>query len=582
MNAQTALQFSAAFSASELCSLDVQDGDVDKLLGDFSSVCTGILDVIAPYKVKRSKPAPEPWINDHTRALRRSCRRAERKWKKDGLHVSLQIFRNSLTEYQAAVKNSKTQFMSNVVSENISKPKVLFNSLKSLLSPGNLSCLTPSVLLCEQFLTFFIDKVSAVRFLPSPCTPDPSVLTPPPAIFDQFEPVTVSQISEIVQHLRPSSCPGDCIPPRLLKEVFDTIGPWIVGLLNSSLVSGCVPAAFKHAVVHPLLKKHNLDPNVLSNFRPISKLSFLSKILEKVVYLQLQEHLTNYDIFEKFQSGFKSCHSTETALLRVCNDLLLAADSGASTVLILLDLSAAFDTVDHSVLLSRLEQSVGVKGTALSWFSSYLCGRSFSVQLGQCSSSEAPLKYGVPQGSVLGPLLFSLYLLPLGSIFRKYNVSFHCYADDIQIYLPLKSGGADVLDRLQNCLADIKSWMELNFLCLNENKTEVFVFGKTDLLTGCCSAVGPLDPSDAPFIRDLGVNLDRHFKFDRQVSVVVQSSFYHLRLISKVKPYLPPHALQQVIHALIFSRLDYCNSLYSGIDQSLLRRLQLVQNSAAR
>uniref|UniRef100_A0A8C7WTF0 Reverse transcriptase domain-containing protein n=1 Tax=Oryzias sinensis TaxID=183150 RepID=A0A8C7WTF0_9TELE len=286
-----------------------------------------------------------------------------------------------------------------------------------------------------------------------------------------------------------------------------------------------------------------------------------------VVYIQLQDRLTKHDISERFQSGFKSCHSTETALLRVSNDLLLAVDSGASTVVILLDLTAALDTVDHRVLLSRLEQSVGVKGTALSWFRSYLGGRSFSVQLGQCSSSEAPLKHGVPQGSVLGPLLFSLYLLPLGSTFRKYNVSFHCYADDIQIYVPLKSGGAEGLGNVQKCLAEIKSWMELNFLCLNKNKTEVFVFGKTDLLTGCCSAVGPLDPSDAPFIRNLGVNLYRQFKFDRQVSAVVQSSFYHLRLLIKVKPYLPPYSVEQVIHAVIFSRLDYWNSLYSGIDR---------------
>uniref|UniRef100_A0A3P9JT56 Reverse transcriptase domain-containing protein n=1 Tax=Oryzias latipes TaxID=8090 RepID=A0A3P9JT56_ORYLA len=422
---------------------------------------------------------------------------------------------------------------------------------------------------------------SAARLLSVSCTPDPVIVTALSAVLDHFEPVTLSETSEIVQHLRPSYCPGDSIPPRLLKEVFSSIGPWVVSFINTSLLSGCVPAAFKHAVVQPLLKKSSLDPSVLSNFRPISKLPFLSKILEKVVYFQLQDHLELYGILDKFQSGFRARHSTETSLLRVCNDLFLTVDSGASAVLILLDLTAAFDTVNHDILLSRLEHSVGVKGTALQWFKSYLSNRSFSVQLGPFSSTKVPLGHGVPQGSILGPILFSLYLLPLGSIFEKHHVSYHCYADDIQIYLPLKSGGVQCVENLQRCLEEVKAWMNLNFLSLNESKTEVLRFGKTDLLTGCSSAIGSLD-SNQSFIRNLGVILDCHFKFDKQVSAVVQSSFYHLRLLSKVKPYLPHDTLERVVHAFIFSRLDYCNSLYSGINQSLLHRLQLVQNSAAR
>ena len=141
----------------------------------------------------------------------------------------------------------------------------------------------------------------------------------------------------------------------------------------------------------------------------------------------------------------------------------------------LLDLTAAFDTVEHEILITGLKQWVGIRGVVLEWFRSYWADRTFCVSPGD--SASAPLSCGVPQGSVLGPLLFSLYLLPLGSILRKHSISFHCYADDSQIYVPHKKKDEHSVRRLLTCLDDIKAWMALNFLHFNDKKTEVMVFG---------------------------------------------------------------------------------------------------------
>ncbi len=181
-------------------------------------------------------------------------------------------------------------------------------------------------------------------------------------------------VDEIIRLSNSSTSLLDPAPTSLLKNCLAALSLPITHFINTSMSSGTVPSKLKIAAVTPVLKKHGLEPSSLSSYRPISNLSFLSKILEKVVASQLQAFLTAHNLYEPFQSGFRPLHSTETALVKVINDLLLASDSGALSTLLLLDLSSAFDTVCHEILLSRLS-AIGITGTALEWFSTYLTGK---------------------------------------------------------------------------------------------------------------------------------------------------------------------------------------------------------------
>ena len=194
---------------------------------------------------------------------------------------------------------------------------------------------------------------------------------------------------------------------------------------------------------------------MLTKYRPISNLPFIAKIVEKVVFNQLSNFLNSSGLFDKFQSGFRPHHSTETALIRVLNDIRLNTDLCKVSVLVLLDLSAAFDTVDHSILLNRLETWAGLIGTVLEWFRSYLEEQSYFVTIGSYESNRMAMTCGVPQGSVLGPLLFSLYMLPLGQVLQNSNVDYHSYADDTQIYIALSSDDYSPIQSVCHCLEHV-------------------------------------------------------------------------------------------------------------------------------
>ena len=254
----------------------------------------------------------------------------------------------------------------------------------------------------------------------------------------------------------------------------------------------------------------------------------------------------------------------------------------------LLDLTAAFDTIDHAILLSRLRHRFGVTGAALDWLRSYLANRKQLVRIGSDNSSSTSVPFGIPQGSVLGPLLFTAYITPLGDLIRKYGLEYQLYADDTQIYISFPPGGdeqSDALNCLHRCLEDTVKWAQSNLLKLNDQKTDVVVFGtkhKLPVMKDIRITVGGSTLSPSSHVRNLGVIFDSTLTMTNHISTICRTAYMHLHIISRIRRYLTPEATKSLVHAFIMSRLDYGNALLAGLPVEHLKKLQRIQNIAAR
>ena len=234
--------------------------------------------------------------------------------------------------------------------------------------------------------------------------------------------VTESEVFRLLSKLPTKSSPLDYIPATLLKSCSSVFAPLIAHLTNLSFSEGCFPSRFKLAEIRPLLKKIGLNESDPSNYRPISNLNTIGKIMERLCLAKLMPHIAASQHFSPMQSAYRKLHSTETALLKIMDDLYRIVDRKKSAVLISLDLSAAFDTIDHAILTKRLEQRFGISGVALKWLENYLSGRSQYVKIGDEKSALLQCEYGVPQGSVLGPLLFTTYVSPISDVITSFGI----------------------------------------------------------------------------------------------------------------------------------------------------------------
>lgn len=588
--------FRTALLSSSLGSPDVWPAcSVDELAAMYHSEISIILDRFIPIKTSRCmRRASDPWFDRDCRDAKRRVRRLERAVCRENrkepndntgaVAAATIVWTDHRREYRKLLRQKRQQFWTSKVDSERSTPRQLWRSIDALLGRGRPSTL-PAIS-ANALHKFFNDKVDGVRASTSDA-PAPSFTTAPESCsMHDFQTLTVEDITSAVCALPDKQCASDPLPTRLLKEIVDVLAPFLTELFNRSLLLGVVPSVFKTAFITPLLKKPNLDSTVAKSYRPISNLPVLSKLLERLVARQLLHHLTTSQLLPDRQSAYRANHSTETAVLKVLADILSAVDSGDLALLTLLDLSAAFDTVDHETLLQRLATSYGLGGCVYGWFVSYLESRTQYVRLGTSQSTPTTMVCGVPQGSVLGPILFLLYTADLQQLIENHGLIPHLFADDTQIYGSCRPGSSDVLqNNVSVCIDHVRSWMRSNRLQLNAEKTETIWCASvrrqsqipTDPLLVCSESVAPVRST-----RDLGIYIDSDLSMNTHITKTVSSCFAVLRQLRSIRQSVSRPVLITLVVSLVLTRLDYGSTVLVGLPACQMNRLQSVLNAAAR
>ena len=582
------LTFTNAVSCSALCAniAELSPRSTDDLCDLYQTVLRRIIDDLAPpIDVSAARRPTSPWFDSNCRACRRRTRACERRYRLSNLPADLLAWSVALAEKRALFDNKMQAYWTDRLRDCVDS-KHAWQCLNAMLMRTD-DVSPPSTQLTAQSLAdYFQDKVANVRAATQACPPA-TYTGPCHARLDEFLPCTTDEIRQIIKNSPSKSCQLDPMPHSLLTASLDIVLPFLQLVCNHSLQSGVVPSSEKHATITPIVKKQGLDPDCAANYRPVSNLTFLSKLIERLVCCQLSQYLGTNALYSPLQSAYRQYHSTESATLKVASDVFEAMDAGKVTILALLDLSAAFDTVDHDILIHRLSHSYGIGGTALSWFRSFLTDRTQSVSFKGQQSTRSTLTSGVPQGSVSGPILFTMYTADVVRIAHHYGVNIHCYADDLQLYIHCLPGDADAaVARLVNCIDAISSWLKENRLKMNPDKTQAIWLGSRQQLAHVNNK--PMHLLDGTVIelsisvRNLGVTFDSTMTMANHVSAVTRSSFYQLRQLRVIRRCLTDDAAAALVHALVSSRVDYCNALLYGASQLVTRRLQAVINSAAR
>lgn len=560
-----------------------------------------LFDQFAPIKtIKISKP-PAPWLTEVIKLMIKLRNNAYSKYKQslkqsrytpeqiDSKWIYYKQLRNLVT---SSVRREKKAYMEYTLEKYKSNSRLWWKTVEnvSIYNKKNIRDIPHELQNPDDFNNFFINSI--------PITQVPNItidyykdnLHENIDMFNLFEfrEVTTEEVEKAINYIKSNAAGVDNISLKMIKLCLPAALDAITHIINFSLMHGTLPNIWKCASVIPIAKINK--PQVFKDFRPISLLPVLAKILERIVYLQLLDFTTRYDLLPCRQSGFRAKHSTMTVLVDVVDEYIKAIDQSKVTTTVLLDYSKAFDCLNHKLLLAKLS-FLGMSNRVIDWFESYLCNRSQQVKVTAnnviSESTNLTLKSGVPQGSLLGPILFVLYMFDIHKEV-KYCM-FHSYADDQQISLSYNpSEAANACVKINEDLQRLAQYSAKHGLVLNAKKTNSINIGSKKLLGKINEADMQLKVngniiSSSKTVKNLGIIFDSHLTFNEHVVHTIQTCYSKLRYMYQFKYILSKKVKLKLIESLVLSVPAYGDVVYGPcLTNHVLFKLQKMQNSCVR
>ena len=535
----------------------------------------------------------KPWISKPILKMMRLRDRIHKQLRIDKSDDTLSLYKKFRNRVTYELRKSKIDYFQNYFSCNTNNMKKLWSGIKLIINP-------------KSSLTSFINKIKDLNGV---ATIDPveisnifnnyfanisneitkNIPSNPKSPLDYLlerndksmflSPVTNVEIENIISIMNPTKSVGPhSIPVRLLKILGPFISIPLAKVVNQSFQQGTFPSKLKTAKIIALFKKG--DPESPSNYRPISLLSVFSKIFEKLMYKQLYSFFTSLKLIYPYQFGFLQNHSIDHALISLTEKIKHTLDNRRLGCGVFIDLQKAFDTVNHNVLLSKLEH-YGVRGVALNWFVSYLSKRQQFVCINNISSDMLPIECGVPQGSILGPLLFLIFINDLPNV--STNLKFYLFADDTNIYYESDDINTLLLN-INRELKSVKRWLDVNRLALNVQKTNYIIFHSSattlNSLPGVKFGKGLIQR--VKFIRFLGVLLDENVSWKHHLSELSKKLARTCGILSKTRHLLPTNILICLFNSLFMSFLSYGIIVWGQTFPSFIEPIFILQKRAVR
>jgi len=519
---------------------------VDDQLSYLNSLILQLYSVHAPIKRKRVSRPPTPWITDELLNLMASRDGAYRKYRRDlkinpsTTQVSFETYRVLRNRCTQAVRKAKLKFAYDII--NRENQNQMWHKLKVLGIRGKKHSVDDTVMhiapdsLNERFCDTY-PPITQSNWLPNKKLMCPQNHT-------SFSMICVSPqtVEKAINRIKSKATGADEISLELIKKILPFVLVPITNLFNLSITTSTFPTLWKIARVLPLPKTKVITS--ADDLRPISILPSLSKALENVVSDQIRSYLQTHSLLDPFQSGFQKGRSTATALAHITDDIRYALDNRNITILTLLDFSKAFQSINHNILIRKLSTFYNFSDSSVNWIQSYLTGRSQYVSVSGIDSSLRTLHHGVPQGSVLGPLLFCLYINDLPSVLQ--HCKYHLYADDFQVYITCSPSELPTyIDKLNEDLRRIVQWSNDNGLKLNPSKSQCLRIASKAILSSLNSSSSPnvfLDGMIIPSshtVKNLGLICNEHLTWTEYVSTVSKKAFATLHSLSRLKNLLP-------------------------------------------